>query len=75
MAPDEWQGPFESDFGLHHVRLLNRTESRLPPFDEIRDQVRTTFAEERRAEANAEKYREMRDRYDVVIAWPEAAAQ
>ncbi len=75
MAPGEWQGPFESDFGLHLVRLVNRSESRLPPFEEIPEQVRTTFAEVRRAEANAAKYSEMRARYDVVIDWPEAAAQ
>jgi peptidyl-prolyl cis-trans isomerase C len=75
MSPGEWQGPFESDFGLHLVRLLNRTDSRLPPYEEIRDQVRTAFAEERRAEANAAKYREMRERYDIVIDWPEAATQ
>ena len=70
MAPGEWQGPFQSDFGLHVVRLLARSASRLPPFEEIREQVLATFADVRRQEVNAAEYRKMRDRYDVVIDWP-----
>ena len=70
MTPGEWQGPFQSDFGLHLVRLRGRSESRLPPFEEIREQVSATFAEVRRQEGNEAEYRKLRDRYDVVIDWP-----
>jgi hypothetical protein len=70
MPPGEWQGPFESDFGLHLVRLVARSESRLPPFEEIRERVAETFADVRRQEVNAEEYRKLRERYDVVIDWP-----
>jgi hypothetical protein len=75
MAPGEWQGSFQSDFGLHVVRLLARSESRLPPFEEIREQVLATFADVRRQEVNAAEYRKMRDRYDVVIEWPTDESQ
>jgi hypothetical protein len=76
MEPDAWVGPFESDFGLHLVRLHARAPSRLPPFDEIRDEVAEAFAAVRREEANEAQYRAMRERYDVVVEWPgEAPAE
>jgi hypothetical protein len=70
QAPADWTGPYESDFGLHAVRLRGRTEPRLPPFDEIREQVATELAAERRRERNAAEYQRMRARYEVVIEMP-----
>jgi hypothetical protein len=70
LPPGDWRGPFESDFGLHLVRLRSRSERRLPSFDEIRDAVAAEFAAERRREANEAAYRRMRDQYDLVIEAP-----
>ena len=72
LPPGDWTGPFKSDFGLHAVRLHARTARRLPPFDEIRDQVAAEFAAERRRARNEAEYRRMRARYDVVIEKPAA---
>lgn len=70
MAPGGWHGPFRSDFGLHLVRLLDRSPPRMPDFDEARERVVEVYAEERRAERNAAEYARMRARYDVVVEWP-----
>jgi peptidyl-prolyl cis-trans isomerase C len=72
LAPGDWTGPYRSDFGLHVVRLHGRSERRLPPFDEIREQVATEFAAERRRARNAAEYERMRARYDVVVEKPDA---
>jgi peptidyl-prolyl cis-trans isomerase C len=76
-APGEWTGPFRSDFGLHVVRLRSRTDARLPAYDEIAARVAEEYGAQRRREANERAYREMRERYDIVIeqpvALPEAA--
>jgi hypothetical protein len=69
--PGEWTGPFRSDFGLHAVRLRERSGARLPPYEEIAARVAEEFGAQRRREANERAYQEMRARYDVVI---EAAA-
>lgn len=74
LPPGDWVGPFQSDFGLHAVRLRARTERRLPPFDEIRDEVAAEFAAQRRRERNEAEYRRMRAHYDVVIEKPAARA-
>jgi len=68
--PGDWMGPFESDFGLHVVRLRARTDKRLPPFDEIREQVAAEFGAQRRRERNAAEYQRMRARYDIVVEKP-----
>jgi peptidyl-prolyl cis-trans isomerase C len=72
MEPGQWQGPYRSDFGLHVVRLLERSPARLPSYDEARAQVASAYAAEQRAERNAVEYARMRSRYDVVIEWPAA---
>lgn len=72
MQPGGWSGPYESDFGLHLIRLVERTQARQPSFDEARERAAEVFAEERRRAANEAAYEEMRQRYDVSIEWPAA---
>jgi len=72
--PGDWQGPFRSDFGLHVVRLRNRTTQRLPPYEEIAARVAEEFGAQRRRDANERAYQEMRAKYQVVIETPAASA-
>lgn len=69
--PGRWIGPFESDFGVHLVRLARREPATTPPFDAVVDDVREKYAAERRAQANEQAYAELRARYEVDIDWPE----
>ncbi len=66
-----WIGPFESDFGLHVVRLVEHAPSRLPAFDEVEDEARERFAAARRERANERAFAEIRSRYTVDVEWPE----
>jgi parvulin-like peptidyl-prolyl isomerase len=68
----DWAGPYRSDFGLHLVRLRNRTEARLPPYDEIAARVAEEFGAQRRREANEASYRRMRANYNVIVETPAA---
>jgi hypothetical protein len=72
LPPGDWTGPYQSDFGLHVVRLRARTDKRLPPYDEIREQVATEFAAERRRVRNEAEYRRMRAHYEVLVEKPAA---
>jgi parvulin-like peptidyl-prolyl isomerase len=65
-----WQGPVRSSYGEHLVQVVSRADARVPPFEEVREAVARDFREERREQANAEAYREMRSRYDVVVEEP-----
>lgn len=73
LSLGEWSGPYESDFGLHLVRVIDRSAARLPTFEEVRELALQVYAQQRRSEANARAYDEMRARYDVVVQWPSGA--
>ncbi len=63
-----WQGPVESGFGLHLVRVTDREALRIPPFEEVADQVRNEFEYQRRRQANEAVLEGMKARYEIVIA-------
>jgi len=68
---DVWSGPFESDFGLHLVRVTDRRAARQPNFDEARSAVLDAYAQDKRAQLNEAQWQAMRERYDVVVDWPD----
>ena len=62
-----WQGPVESAFGLHLVRIDERADSVLPSFDEVPEQVRRDFDADRRLQMNTDFYAALRDRYAIEV--------
>jgi peptidyl-prolyl cis-trans isomerase C len=63
----EWLGPIESGYGLHLVRIEERTESTLPTFAAVHAQVRDDFVAHQRRAANEAAYRRLRDHYTIII--------
>jgi hypothetical protein len=63
----EWFGPAESAYGLHLVRVLERTQPRLPDFDELRDRLSTDYSFETRQAANAQALARLTERYRIVF--------
>ncbi len=68
-----WQGPIESGFGLHLVKLSERIEGTAPPLDDIRDLVSRDWMAAKREETNDASYAALRERYVVTIAEPTAS--
>jgi hypothetical protein len=66
-----WLGPYESDFGLHLVRIVEREPARQPTFGEVEALVRDVYAETRRRDANERAYADMRARYQIVVENPD----
>jgi len=73
MAPGEWQGPIDSAYGTHLVRVESRSEGRLPALAEVRDAVLRDFESERTGAAQEAFYQSLRQRYQVVIDAPALA--
>jgi hypothetical protein len=67
LEQDRWQGPIESGYGLHFVRLNERTQGGPLPLDAVRATVRREWMNARRLEAEATLYRTLRARYQVVV--------
>lgn len=66
-ALGRWEGPIASDFGMHLVRVTERTPARAPALAEVRDDVRREWIGARRLEANERYYQELRKRYVVTV--------
>lgn len=62
---DAWQGPIESAYGWHLLRLSRMVPAEVPPFESVADQVRSQLDRQRRDQANAELLKELRQNYKV----------
>ncbi len=62
----EWQGPVESGFGLHLVKITHREDSRIPEWVEVRDRIAADLVYEGRKAAEDQFYAEVLPRYQVV---------
>jgi hypothetical protein len=60
-----WFGPVRSGFGVHLVRVDERTDGRVPDLAEVRDEAERDYLVERREDANEALYTSLRDRYTV----------
>ncbi len=67
----QWEGPVESGYGLHLVRVDGRVEGRIPGLDEVNDEVRRELLTMRRRDAEEAVYSALRERYTVAVEWPE----
>ena len=70
-----WQGPVESGYGLHLVLVEERTESRLPALEEVRERVRDDLVTARRKAADKALYLGLREGYEIVVGMPADGAE
>ena len=62
---DEWRGPIESSFGLHLVRVRERSGGRRATVAEVRRELVRDWEEEQRTEAAQRALGQLRARYHV----------
>lgn len=67
LASGSWQGPIRSGYGIHLVRLVDHTPSRIPEFSEVASQVREEYINVQRQKANEEAISALKDRYEIVV--------
>ena len=62
-----WQGPVTSGYGIHLVKLEEKSDDLAPDLDEVRNRVRDEWQAEQRRKLNESFYQELRKRYTIVI--------
>jgi hypothetical protein len=67
LKPGQWQGPIQSGYGVHLLKISERIEGRLPALAEVRDVVRREWANARRKEMDDRLYQELLKRYAVTF--------
>ncbi len=66
LAPGKsWQGPIQSDYGVHLVLITRKSASRLPELSEVAEQVLADAQRERQRKAKAEAIQNIVDKYKV----------
>lgn len=67
QAIGSWKGPVSSAYGLHLVRVDNKTASIDPKLETVYDKVYTEWLFEKRTEMNKAFYEKLREQYNIVI--------
>jgi hypothetical protein len=67
IAPGQWTGPVESDFGLHLVRVTEHQAGRVPALDEVRAAVEREWANDKRKALEAQRFAALLTRYRVTM--------
>lgn len=70
LASGQWQGPIQSGYGLHIVRINSKTPARLPELKTVREKVRNEWMNQQRRTADEAFYQSLRKRYEIVIEDP-----
>ena len=68
LAVGRWEGPVESGFGLHLVKITHRDESRIPDWTEVRHRIASDMQYEGRNAAADQLYAEILPRYQIVYS-------
>lgn len=67
LPQGEWRGPVASSYGLHLVRVGERTEPQPPPFEAVREVLGRDLVDERRRAANQELVERLKQRYQIRV--------
>ena len=62
----DWQGPIQSTFGWHLVKVLEKRSASVAPFIDIRATVLGDYTYEARVQAQADFIEQVRSNYDIV---------
>ncbi len=66
--PGHWTGPFVSNRGQHWIQINNVVPERLPPLEEIQDQVRLEWIKSEEDARLQEEITKLFDKYTVIIS-------
>ncbi len=67
LSVKQWQGPVRSGYGLHLIRIDNKTAASQPMLATVRDKVRTEWMNQQRLIVDEAFYKSLRQRYEIVI--------
>ncbi len=67
LPTGEWRGPVVSSYGMHLVRVRERTEPQPAAFESVREEVKRDLQEERRLAAEYDFLTGLKQRYRITV--------
>ncbi len=71
IEPGNWDGPVSSGYGLHLVRVQERSPAQMPELSEVRHAVEREWRFMRRQEMDEQFFSSLRERYTIEVQLPE----
>lgn len=71
LEPGDIVGPVETISGFHIIKLMDVQESRLLPFDEVKERIKMTIEDKKRKELHDEWIAEIKSKVDLEIIHPD----
>jgi hypothetical protein len=68
LEAGRWEGPVESGYGLHLVKIIRLEESRIPEWTEVRERLEADLRFDARKAAEDQFYAELLPRYQVLLS-------
>jgi len=62
---NQWIGPVESGYGWHLIRINERKQSRIPPFESIKDKVRDDYIASMKDSLNKVAFEKLKSKYTI----------
>ena len=56
-------GPVKTQFGYHLIKVEDKKDASVTPFDEVKEQIRANLLQQKQNQAYIEKYKELHDKY------------
>ena len=56
-------GPVKTQFGYHLIKVEDKKDASVTPFDEVKEQIRANLLQQKQNQAYTEKYKELHDKY------------
>jgi hypothetical protein len=67
LGSGSWQGPIESGYGFHLVRVNERMAAQPRPLDEVRPQVLNEWHRSHQAKVRDQFFADLLKKYDVIV--------
>jgi hypothetical protein len=64
---NSWLGPVASEYGIHLIYIISRTEYRLPSLAKIRERVASELRTTKQHETNEIFYQSLYQRYEIIL--------
>ncbi len=64
---EAWQGPIQSTFGWHLIKMLEKNPPTVAPFEDVRATLIGDYSYDSRLQAQANFIEQVRSNYDIVI--------
>jgi len=67
LSLNQWEGPIQSNYGVHFVRLTEKQMPHIVPFSDIKLRVKEDYIQHKTDQAILRKYKELKAKYEPTI--------